>query len=127
MPLAKLTLAELEAATSLGLTGLFTLNGTRVTGHEAFCAESLLIVCVYFYESTGNCKTQCLALSRETSTAKINLDVIFFSHVKKSERLLYNKLQDGRGEVLRKISLVNGYFACSLGYVDTGDGALTTT
>ena len=121
-----LTLTELEATTSLGLTGLLTLNGTGVASHEAFSTKSLLVISIDFHECTGNSEAKCLALTSETTTTEGYLNVVLFSNVQKSKGLLYNKLQDGRGKILSEISLVNGNFTCTFGYVDTGDGALTT-
>lgn len=94
----ELTFAELEATASLGTSRLFTFNGTGITCHEAFSTKSLLVVGIDFHECAGNGEAEGLALSGETTTAEVNLDVVLFSHVEECEGLLYNVLQDGRGK-----------------------------
>ena len=90
-----LTLAELEAAACLRLTGLFTFNGTRVAGHEAFLTKSLLVLGIDLHECAGNGETQGLALSGVTTSEEIHLDVILLSHIQQVEGLLYDILKNG--------------------------------
>ena len=58
----RLTFRELEALTSLGLTGFLAFNSTRVTGHEALLAEHGLIFGVDLHESTGDTEAESLSL-----------------------------------------------------------------
>ena len=106
-----LTLAELEATTSLGTTRLFTFNGTGVTRHEAFSTECLLVFSVHLHQSTCNSEAKSLALTRKATATEVHLDVILFSHIKKSKGLLYNVLQNGRREIIGEIALVDGDLA----------------
>ena len=82
-----LTLTELEATTSLGLTWLFALYSTWVAGHEAFGAKSLLILSVNLYESASDGETQSLALTCVATSEEIHLDVILLGNLKFLERL----------------------------------------
>ena len=90
-----LTFAELEAATCLGLTGLFTFNGTGVAGHEAFLAESLLVVGIDFNKCAGDSEAESLALSGVATSEKVHLDVVLLSHIEEVEGLLNDILQNG--------------------------------
>ena len=122
----RLTFAELEATTCLGTTRLFTFNLTGIASHEAFSAESLLVVSVNFHQSASDSQTESLRLTGETTTAKVYFDVIFFCNVEQVQGLLYNELQDGRGEIFGKIALVDSDFTSTLCYVNTCDSTLTT-
>lgn len=122
----RLTLAELEAATCLGLTGLLALHLTRVTSHEAFCAKSLLVFGIDLNESTSNGQAKGLALAGEATTIEVHLDVILFSSFEESKGLLDYKLEDGRGEVFSEVTFIDGDLTSTLGQKDTGHGALAT-
>ena len=89
-----LTLTELEAATSLGLTRLLTLNSTRVAREEACILQLLLIFCVHLDERAGNGEAKCLALACIAAAIKISLDIIFLSNLKQLQWLLNHILQD---------------------------------
>ncbi len=89
-----LTLTELEAAASLGLTRLLTLNGTRVAREEACILQLFLIFCVHLDECAGNGEAKSLALSCIAAAVKINLDIIFLSNLKQLQWLLNHILQD---------------------------------
>ncbi len=54
----RLTLTELEATTSLGLTRLLTLNSTAVAGKESVILEVLLILGVHLHQCTGDGEAQ---------------------------------------------------------------------
>lgn len=76
-----LTLTELEATASLGLTWLLTLNGTAVTSEEAMVLEVLLVFSVDLHQGACNGKAQSLALTCVTATIEVSLDVVFLSHL----------------------------------------------
>ena len=56
-----LTLAELEFATCLGLTGFLTLNRAGIAGQEAFCTESLLVSGLILTRARAIAKRRALA------------------------------------------------------------------
>ena len=82
-----LTLAELEALASLGASWLLTLNDTRVASKEAFCTQSRLVFFVDLDKSTSDSEASGFALTLESSTLEVDLDVILFYSVERRERL----------------------------------------
>ena len=90
----ELTLTELEAATSLGLTWLLTLYLTAVTCQETFVLQLLLVFFIDLHQSTGDSKAESLALACEATTVEVSLDVILLSNIKQVQWLLYHILQD---------------------------------
>ena len=121
-----LTLAELETTTCLGTTGLLTLYLAAVTRHEAFCTQGLLVLGIYFHQGTGDSQTHGLRLTSETTTIQVHLNVILLSDIQESQGLLNYELQDGAGEILCKISLIDGYLTIAFAYIYTGHSGLTT-
>ena len=103
-----LTLGELEALTSLGLTGFLTLDSTGVAGHEAIGAEYSLVVGIDLDESAGDGETESLGLTFVTATVKVDLDVILLGCFESAEGLLHDILKDGRGEVNIEGTFVDG-------------------
>ena len=89
-----LTFTELESTTCFGTTRFLTFNSTRVTSHEAFGTQSSLIFRIDFYQCTGDSQTQSLRLTSETTTAKVNFNVILFSYAKLVQRLLNHVLEN---------------------------------
>ena len=122
----RLTLAELEAATCLGTSRLFTFYLAAIAGNESFCTQCLLVVSIDFDEGACDGETQSLALASEATTLKVHLDVVLLSHVEKGEGLLYYELEDRRGEVFGKVTLVDGNLTSTFGNEDAGNGALAT-
>ena len=102
-----LTLGELEALASFGLTGLFAFYNARVAGHEAFCAKCGLVLGVDFHESAGDSKAKSFCLAFVATAIEIDLNVVFFSDIKSHEGLLNDILKDGRGEVNFQGALVD--------------------
>ena len=96
----RLTLAELETLASLGLTWLLALDRTRVASHEAFAAQSTLVLGVDLDQRASNAQTQSLGLALVTTTNQVDCDVILLGGLKGVKRLLDNELKDGVGEVL---------------------------
>ena len=89
-----LTLAELEATACLRLTRLLTLNLTSVACEEALYLESLLVLSVNLNECASDSEAESLALTCETATVEVYLDVIFLFHTEQEQRLLNNVLQN---------------------------------
>ena len=89
-----LTLTELEATTCLGLTGLLTLNLTSIAGQETVVFQSLLVLGINLDQCTGDSEAQSLALTSETTTVEVGLDVILLSDLQEVQRLLHHILQD---------------------------------
>ena len=89
-----LTLAELETTTSLWLTWLLTLNGTRVASHESVILQSLLVLSVHLNECACDSEAESLALACEATTVEVSLDVILLNSVESQQRLLYYILYD---------------------------------
>ena len=89
-----LTLAELETTTSLWLTWLLTLNGTRVASHESVILQSLLVLSVHLNECACDSEAESLALACEAATVKVCLDVILLCYLKELEWLLNHVLED---------------------------------
>ena len=90
----ELTLTELEAATSLGLTWLLTLYLTAVACQETFVLQLLLVFFIDLHQSTGDSEAESLALTCEATTVEVSLDVILLSNIKQVQWLLYHILQD---------------------------------
>mgnify|MGYP006898302609 CR=1 FL=1 len=88
-----LTLTELEATASFGLTRFLTLNSTRVACEEALILQSLLVFGVDLYECASDSETQSLALTSKTATIEICLYIIFSFGFEKLQRLFNNVLQ----------------------------------
>ena len=122
----QLALAELEATTSLWTSGLLSLDLAAVACHEAFCTKCLLVLCVNLYKSAGNSQTQSLRLASVTATVEVNIDVVLLGNIKQSQGLFYHELQDGAGEILGKVTLVDSNLARTFADIDAGYGALTT-
>ena len=90
----KLTLAELEATTSLWLTWLLTFNDTSIAGEEASLAEGSLVLSVDLDESTSDSETEGTSLTIVATTLQVDLDVILLSYTYLVERLLNDVLKD---------------------------------
>jgi len=88
-----LTLTELEATTSLGLTWLLTLNLTGIAGQETVVFQALLILSINLDECTGDSEAESLALTSEATTVEVGLDVIFLSYLQQVQRLLNHVLE----------------------------------
>ena len=117
-----LTLAELEATTCLGTTGLLTLYLTAVASHEAFGTECLLVLGIDLNQCAGDSQTQSLALAGVTATLQVNLDIILLCYVQQVQGLLYYELQNGAGEVLGQVTLVDGDLTATFLNVYAGYG-----
>ena len=89
-----LTLRELEAAACLWLSWLLTLNLTCVTCDEACLAECLLIVSIYLNECASDSEAESLALSCETATVEVSLNVVLLCNLEELEWLLNHILED---------------------------------
>ena len=92
---AGLTLTELEATTRLGLTWLLTLYLTAVACQETFVLQRLLILGIDLHQCTGDSEAERLALTSETTSVEVGLDVILLSDLQQVQRLLHHILQDG--------------------------------
>ena len=80
-----LTLTELEATTSLGLSGLLTLNNAAVACEETVILQVLLVFGVHLDECAGDSKTQSLALACEAASVEVDLDVVFLFNTQQGE------------------------------------------
>ena len=120
----RLTLAELEATTCLWTTWLLSLDLAAVACHETFSTECLLVLSINLHESAGNSEAKSLRLTCVTAAIEVNVDVILLGNVEQSQRLLNHELQDGAGEVLGEVALVDGNLAITFADVHTGNGAL---
>ena len=89
-----LTLTELEATTSLGLTWLLTLNLTAITCQETCVLQLLLVLFIDLHQSACDSETECLALASETTTIEVHLDIVLLSYFEQVQRLLNHILQD---------------------------------
>ena len=99
----ELTLTELEAATSLGLTWLLTLYLTAVACQETFVLQLLLVFFIDLHQSTGDSEAESLALTCEATTVEVSLDVILLSNIK--------QVQTRAIELLRRpIALITSIF-----------------
>ncbi len=122
-----LTLAELEATTCFGTSGLFALYLAAVACHKAFGTECLLILSVDLHQCACNSQAQSLRLAGVTATCEINFDVVLLDSVNRSQGLLNHELQDSAGEIFSEVTLVDGNLTRTLCYIDAGNGALTAT
>ncbi len=114
-----LTLTELEAATSLGLTGLLTLYLTAVACQETSILQLFLVLFVHLDEGTGNSHAESLALTCKATTVEIHLNIILLGHLEQVQRLLHHVLQDGRGEINFQILLVDRNLTSTLLEINT--------
>ena len=121
----RLTLRELEAFASLGLTGFLTLYGARVAGHEALCTESGLILGIDFHESAGDGETESLGLAFVTAAVDVSVDIVLLSTLKSVEGLLNDVLKNRRGEIDVKGTLVDNNVTVALSEINSGYGCLT--
>ena len=87
--LQRLALAELEVSTSLGLTRLLALDGTAVAREESGVLELLLVLGVDLDERTGDGEAQGLALTGETTTVEVYLNIILTLSLEQLQWLLY--------------------------------------
>ena len=124
-----LTLRELEAFACFGTTGFLTFNNTRVTGHEAFDAECVLVFGIDLDESTGDGETESLGLAFVTAAVDVDSDVVLLNAIQGFEGLEYDVLEDGGGEVLVEGTTVVVAGDCdgAVAFLDNnaGDGGLT--
>ena len=93
-----LTLAELEALASLGLTGLFAFHGAGVAGHEAVLAQQSLVVGVNLNESAGDSEAQSFGLAFVAAAVEVYVHVVLFSNVEKAQGLFNDELKNRRGK-----------------------------
>ena len=89
-----LTLTELEATTSLGLTWLLTFNDTGIAGEEASLAECCLVLSIDLNESACDGETNGTSLAIETTALEVHLDIVLLSYTYLVEGLLYDELKD---------------------------------
>ena len=107
----RLTLGELEALACFGTARLLTFNNARVAGHEAFGAESLLVVGVNLDKGAGDSQTQSFGLTFVTATVEVGFDVEVAFDAESFQRLEHDVLQNRRGEILVESAVVDGDFA----------------
>ena len=119
-----LTLTELEATTSLRTSRLLTFYLAGITCHEALGTQGLLVLGINLDQRTCDGKTQSLALTCETATLQINLDIVFLCTVQSCQWLLYDILQNRAWEIFGKITLVDSNLAATLLNIYTGNCAL---
>ncbi len=103
-----LTLGELEALASLGLTGLLAFYCTRVAGHETVLAEHRLVLGVDLYQCAGDSQTKGFGLTLVTAAVEVDVDVILLGYVERAQGLLYDILKNRRGEVNGERAFVDG-------------------
>ena len=108
-------------------TGLLTFYLTAVAGHEAFGTECLLVLGVDLNQCAGDSQTQSLALAGVTATLQVNLDIILLCYVQQVQGLLYYVLQNGAGEVLGQVTLVDGNLTATLLNIYAGYGAFAAS
>ena len=94
-----LTLAELELAACTGLTGLLTLNLTRVTRHEAVLLEYRAHLRIDFAEGAGDTKAGSLSLAFDSATVESDGDVEIFSGRSDQQRLFHHILENFQRKV----------------------------
>ena len=122
-----LTLAELEALTSLRTTRFLTLNLTSVTSHEALSLQCRLVLRINLNECASDSQTQRLCLSLVSATVQVDLDIIFLSYIQLCERLLNDVLQRGSGEINLQLTTVDSDLTSTLTNVNACYCSFTTT
>ena len=123
----RLTFAELEALTGLGLTGFLTLNHTGVTHQEAFLLEGGAILDVVLAEGAGDSHAQSLSLTGDSTAVEVGFDVPFAFGVGHLKGLVDDVLQRASGELFLIVSLVYNNIAGAGGHIDAGNGAFSST
>jgi len=116
--------AELEAAACLWTSGFLSLDLAAVACHEAFGAECLLVLGVNLYQSACDGEAKSLRLTSVAASVEVNVNIVLLNHVEQAQRLLYDELQDGAGEVVGQVALVDGNLATTFFDIDAGNGAL---
>ena len=111
-----LTFAELESLTSFWLTRFLTFNSTRIASYETFCSQRWFIFRINLDQSTSDSQASSFRLTFETTTVKVDLDIILFFNIQLCKRLLNNELKDCRRKVICKITFVDSYLSRSFAY-----------
>ena len=76
-----LTFTELESLTSFRTTRFLTLNSTRIASYESFRSQDSLIFRINLYQRTRDSQTGSLRLTFETTTVKVDLNIILLCDV----------------------------------------------
>ena len=77
----RLTFTELESLTSFRTTRFLTLNSTRIASYESFRSQDSHIFRINLYQRTRDSLTGSLRLTFETTTVKVDLNIILLSDV----------------------------------------------
>jgi len=89
----------LESLARFWLSWFFTFNLTWIPGQKSCRFQFRTKISVDFQEGTRNTKTKRFGLTCQTTTIKINFDVILTGDFTKMQRLLNNILQRSYREV----------------------------
>ena len=127
IPKKRLTFAELEAFTGLGLTGFLTLDHTWVAHQEAFLLQCGTVFDVVFAQGAGNSHAKSLSLAGDSTAVEVGLDIPFAFSVGNLERLVDDVLQWASGEIFFVVSVVDNNLASAGGHVDAGNGTFSST
>lgn len=124
---SRLTFAELEALTGLGLAGLFTLNHAGVAHEEALFLQSGAILDVVLTQGTGYSHAKSLSLTGDATTVKIGFDVPFTFSIGNLKSLVDNVLQWASGEIFFIVSVVDDNLASASSHIYASNGAFSST
>ncbi len=122
-----LTFAELEAFTSLGLTGFLTLNHTRVAHQQALSLQCRTVLGVVLAQGAGDSHSQSLSLAGDSTAIEVGLDIPFTLSINNLESLIDDELQRTSGEIFLIISIVDGDFTATRLHINAGNSGLSST
>ena len=121
------TLRELEALTSLGLSGLLTFFLAGITGEEIVFAKGIAEIRIGFQESAGDAELNGTDLTAHATAGGADRDIILIGHVGGLERVKDLVLERERAEVFFEGTLVDRDLSGSGNKSDTGGGRLTAS
>lgn len=123
----RLTLAELEALTSLLATELFTFHGARIASHQSFFLQSGLVLGVVCHESAGNAQTNGAHLAGDSATMSVHFDIPLIRIFQNGERKIRNHILHIGVEIILKIATIDGALAGTRFQDNSSDGVFATT
>lgn len=123
----RLTLRELEALTSLGLSGLLTLFLAGIAGKEIVFAKGIAEIRVGLQEGTGDAELDGTNLTAHATAGSADRDIKLIGDVGCLERVEDLVLERERAEILFESTLIDGDLSGSGNKSDAGGCCLTAS
>jgi hypothetical protein len=122
-----LTLRELEALTSLGLSGLLALFLAGITGKEIVFAKGIAEIRIGLQESAGDPELDGTDLTAHATTGGADRDIILIGHVGGLKGVKDFVLEREGAEILFEGALVDRDLSGSGNKGDAGRGRFTAS